>query len=89
MAIDDHIVDIPPSSHMLVVHNADVPGMIGRVGTIVGKHGINIDELKVGRGPTGDAALMVLSTSVPVPAPVVDELRAQEGVVDAQAIELE
>lgn len=89
VAIDDHVVDIPPSSHMLVVHNADVPGMIGRVGTIMGDHGINIDELKVGRGPGGDAALMVLSTSTPVPPGVVAEVRAQPGIVDAQAIELD
>ncbi|MEX1006298.1 MAG: phosphoglycerate dehydrogenase [Acidimicrobiia bacterium] len=89
VAIDDHIVDIPPSSYMLVVHNADKPGMIGRVTTIVGiDNGINIDELKVGRGPTGDAALMVLSTSTPVSAEVVEQVRAQDGVVDAQAIEL-
>jgi D-3-phosphoglycerate dehydrogenase len=89
VAIDDHIVDIPPSSHMLVVHNADVPGMIGLVGTILGKHGINIGELSLGRGPTGDRALMVLSTSVSVPPGVVEELRRQDGIVDAQAIELE
>jgi D-3-phosphoglycerate dehydrogenase len=89
VAIDDHIVDIPPSSHMLVVHNADVPGMIGRVGTIVGKHGINIDELDVGRLPSGEAALMVVSTALAVPPDVVEELRAQDGILDAQAIELE
>jgi D-3-phosphoglycerate dehydrogenase / 2-oxoglutarate reductase len=89
VAIDDHIVDIPPSSHMLVVHNADRPGMIGRVTSIVGiDNNINIDELKVGRGPTGDAAMMVLSTSSAVPASVVEQVRAQDGVVDAQAIEL-
>jgi hypothetical protein len=54
----------------------------------VGSNGINIDELKVGRGPTGDAAMMVLSTSTPVPADVVEQIRAQDGVVAAQAIEL-
>jgi L-serine deaminase len=75
---------------MLVVHNADKPGMIGRVTSIVGiEHDINIDELKVGRGPTGDAALMVLSTSTPVSAEVVEQVRVQDGVVDAQAIELD
>jgi D-3-phosphoglycerate dehydrogenase len=89
VAIDDHIVDIPPSSYMLVVHNEDKPNMIGSVTSAVGLHGINIDELKVGRGPTGDAAMMVLSTSTPVPAEVVEQIRAQDGVVAAQAIELD
>jgi D-3-phosphoglycerate dehydrogenase / 2-oxoglutarate reductase len=89
VAIDDHIVDIAPSSHMLVVHNSDVPGMVGLVGTILGNGNINIKELDLGTGPTGDAALMVLSTDTPVPAVVIDELRARDGIVDAQAIELD
>jgi D-3-phosphoglycerate dehydrogenase len=89
VAIDDHIVDIAPSSHMLVVRNTDTPGMVGIVGTILGDGGINIKELDLGTGPTGDAALMVLSTSMSVPAGVVDQLRSQEGIVGAQAIELD
>jgi D-3-phosphoglycerate dehydrogenase len=89
VAIDDYIVDLPPSSHMLVVRNVDKPGMVGRVATIVGDHGINIDEMDLGKGPAGDASLMLLATSTPVPAEVVGELRATEGVVDARAIELD
>ena len=72
VAIDDYIVDLPPSSHMLVVRNDDKPGMIGRVATIVGDHGINIDEMDLGRGPRATSALMVLSTSTPVPPEVLD-----------------
>ena len=68
----------------------DTPGMIGRVGTILGiDDGINIDELDLGRGPQGDVSLMLLSTSTPVPAEVVTQLRATDGVVDARAIELD
>ncbi len=65
------------------------PGMVGRVGTILGDHGINIDEMTSGRGPSGDVSLMVLSTSTPVPPEVVTQLRATDGVVDARAIELD
>jgi D-3-phosphoglycerate dehydrogenase / 2-oxoglutarate reductase len=89
VAIDDHIVDIAPSSHMLVVHNSDVPGMVGLVGTILGSGNINIKELDLGTGPAGDAALMVLSTDTSVPVTVIDELRARDGIVGAQAIELD
>ena len=89
VAIDDHIVDLPPSSHMLVVRNVDTPGMIGRVGTILGEGGININELALGRGPSGDAALMAIATSTPVPATVVEQLRAQDGIVAVQPIELD
>jgi D-3-phosphoglycerate dehydrogenase len=89
VGIDDHIVDIAPSSHMLVVHNSDVPGMVGVVGTVLGDNEINIKEMDLGTGPTGDAALMVLSTSTAVEAAVVEQIRARDGVVAAQAIDLD
>lgn len=88
VGIDDHSIDVPPASHMLVVRNADVPGMIGTVGTIVGEAGLNIEDMRVGKSPAGEAALMVLTTSTPVPVAVVERLRAQTGVADAKAIEL-
>jgi len=71
------------------VHNSDVPGMVGLVGTILGNGKINIKELDLGTGPAGDAALMVLSTDTPVSVGVIDELRASDGIVAAQAIELD
>jgi len=89
VAIDDYTVDLAPSSHMLVVRNQDTPGMIGTVCTIVGvDNGINIDEFDLGKGPAGDKPLMVLSTSTAVPAEVVTQIRAVDGIVDAHAIEL-
>jgi D-3-phosphoglycerate dehydrogenase len=89
VGIDEHIVDVPPSAHMLVVRNADVPGMIGKVGTILGDAAVNVDDMDVGKTAEGQAALMAISTAMPVPAEVVDALRAQDGVVDARAIELD
>ena len=74
VGLDEHIVDLPPSSHMLVVRNEDVPGMIGRVGTILGEAGLNISDMDVGTGPHGDAALMVTSLAEAVPAEVVERV---------------
>jgi D-3-phosphoglycerate dehydrogenase len=88
VGLDEHIVDLPPSSHMLVVRNDDVPGVIGMVGSVLGEAGINIDDMDVGRSPTGAAAMMAISTGRPVPGDVVEKLRGQPGVVDAKAIEL-
>ena len=88
VGLDEHIVDLPPSSHMLVVRNDDVPGVIGMVGTILGSAGVNIDDMDVGRSPTGVAAMMAISTGLPVPPEVVADLRSRPGVVDAKAIEL-
>ena len=74
---------------MLVVRNEDRPGIIGRVGSILGGAEVNFEDMRVGKSPSGEAALMALTTSTPVPADVVDALRAERGVVDAKAIELD
>jgi D-3-phosphoglycerate dehydrogenase len=89
VGIQDHMVDLPPASHMLVVRNEDVPGVIGRVGTILGDAGINIADMDVGQSPEGQAALMALSTTAAVPPDVVDALRAAPGVLEAVAIDLD
>jgi D-3-phosphoglycerate dehydrogenase len=89
VAIDEHIVDLPPARHMLVVRNEDRPGIIGRVGTILGEARVNIDDMDVGRTPGGEAALMAISTSTSVPDEVVRTLRAEAGILSAQAIELD
>jgi D-3-phosphoglycerate dehydrogenase / 2-oxoglutarate reductase len=89
VGIDDHIVDVPPSRYMLVVRNDDRPGMIGAVGTTLGRAGVNIADMTLGRGPTGEHALMVLATDSPVTPEVVDDLRGQAGILDAKAIELD
>jgi D-3-phosphoglycerate dehydrogenase / 2-oxoglutarate reductase len=86
--VDDHTVDVPPARHMLVVRNDDRPGMIGVVGTVVGRAGVNIADMDVGQSPAGESALMVLATSQPVPPEAQDELRASPGIVSVHAVEL-
>ena len=73
--VDDHTTDVPPAAHMLVVRNDDRPGMIGVVGTVLGEAGVNIADMDVGRTPTPGSALMVLATTEPTPADVIDRLR--------------
>ena len=89
VGIDEHIVDLPPSRHMLIVHNEDVPGMIGRVTTILGEAGINISDMDVGRSPSGAAALMAIATDTAVPAEIVARVTGQHGVQSARAIDLD
>jgi D-3-phosphoglycerate dehydrogenase len=74
---------------MLVVRNSDTPGMIGRVGSLLGEANVNIADMDVGTNAEGEAALMVLSTYSPVPDAVVERLRAVDGILEAQAIELD
>jgi D-3-phosphoglycerate dehydrogenase / 2-oxoglutarate reductase len=88
VGIDGHQVDLPPARHMLVVHNDDSPGMIGRVATVLGNTDINISNMDVGQSPSGEAALMVIATETAVPAAVVEQVTRQPGVQSARAIDL-
>jgi D-3-phosphoglycerate dehydrogenase len=66
----------------------DVPGVIGRVGTLFGEAGVNIANMAVSRTRRGGKALMALSLDTPAPPDVVERFRA-EGFDDARFISLE
>jgi D-3-phosphoglycerate dehydrogenase len=78
--IDGHTLDMPPAENLLVVRNDDRPGVIGRVGTILGDAGVNIADMEVGRSSQGASALMVIATTDAVAPEVVEALRAADGV---------
>ena len=84
--VDDHRVDVPPAGHMLVVRNDDRPGMIGKVGTIVGEAGVNIADMDVGTAANGASAMMVLATTEEVPESTCETLRAVEGIVSVDTL---
>jgi D-3-phosphoglycerate dehydrogenase len=86
--VDDHTVDVPPARHMLIVRNDDTPGVIGIVGSVLGKAGVNIQDMHLGQSDDGKAALMVLSTGQPVPPAVQDELRADDAITSVHAVDL-
>jgi len=87
--LDDHAIEVTPSRHMLVVRNEDRPGLIGFVGSVLGGAGVNISDMRVGRSPTGEAALMVLSTDQAVGDEVVEQLRSDPGVVRVHTISVD
>ena len=86
--VDGHTLEVPPAEHMLVVHNDDRPGMIGVVGMALGIAGISISSMAVGPSSDGHSALMVLSTSEPVPAELVEHLRQGDGIFGIHAVRL-
>ena len=84
--IDDFDVDVAPEGWMLVIRNRDVPGVLGRVGTALGKAGINIGSYhQARRARPGDQALAAITVDEPPPTTVLDELRK---VPDIQEVRL-
>lgn len=84
-----HDVELPVSEKMLVVRNADIPGVIGRLGSFLGTLGVNIANMVVGRAPgTGDAAMMGLNLDDPLSEDQLAELRRLEGIEEARYVSL-
>jgi D-3-phosphoglycerate dehydrogenase len=81
--------------HVTIFRYQDLPGMIGRVGTIFGTHGINISSAAVGHTPDGHGdgedkrlAAMVVTTDAPVPDGVLKEIVASDGFVNGWSVNL-
>lgn len=71
----DYQVDFTPVEHMLILVYQDRPGMIGRIGTIMGAHEINIAAMNLGRREKLGEAMVILSLDSAVPDNVVEEVR--------------
>ncbi len=86
--IDDHAMDVPKSDYFLIIGNDDVPGMVGKVGTILGAAGVNINDMSLGQDKDGKHAIMIIATSELAPNVVLDELHALDGIRFARSIPL-
>jgi D-3-phosphoglycerate dehydrogenase / 2-oxoglutarate reductase len=74
--------------YLVMFRYSDVPGMVGRVGTTLGEAGVNISAAAVGRGGTGDLAVMAVTTDNAVPDDVIQGIARSEGFVDGRSIAL-
>jgi len=84
-----HDVELPISRHLLIVRNADVPGMIGKVGTFLGDAGVNIANMVVGRSRmSNEAAMMGMNLDSPLGDDDIARLRLIPGVEQARYIEV-
>ncbi len=82
----DFDIDIRPSRHMLMMLYPDVPGMVGKFGTVLGGGGVNIARMEVGRDARGRQAIVLVAVDDPVPAKLVEEIRAKIELKDIKAI---
>lgn len=81
-------VEIPVSGHVLLVKNADRPGIVGFLGTVLGKHGINIANMSLAREVVGGEALTVLEVDTVPPQAALDELTKDVAIKSARVVTL-
>lgn len=86
--INDFYVEAVPEGCMLVIYNKDVPGIIGQIGTLLGKNKINIAGMSFGRERPGESSITVLNVDCEVPGPVLDEIKSAKNIEDVTMIRL-
>ncbi|GAC1539241.1 MAG: phosphoglycerate dehydrogenase [Candidatus Velthaea sp.] len=86
--LDGYEIDATPVGALLVTQHRDVPGMIGRVGTLLGENNVNISTMQVSRNAIGGEAIMVLSVDRPADDAAIAGLRAIPGVASVRSLSL-
>jgi len=79
---------MPFAEHIVVFRYKDQPGMIGRIGTIFGEHGVNIASAAVGAESSGGQAVLALTTDAPVPQGVLEQILELDGFDAGRAVDL-
>lgn len=87
--INQYRIDVKPEEHLLYIKHKDVPGMIGKVGSLLGDYEINIGTMQVGRAAVGGEAIMVLTLDKTLNSNVLQALKLTVGIEEVQLLELE
>jgi D-3-phosphoglycerate dehydrogenase len=84
--VDGIAVEAPLEGTMIVMCNDDTPGVIGHIGTILGKHGVNIANFALGREGDRAVGVVIVDETEPIPAAVLDELRSVKAIREARIV---
>jgi D-3-phosphoglycerate dehydrogenase len=86
--LDGVEIDAVPRGNLLMVRNDDTPGTVGRVGALLGRHGVNIARMSLGRKPGSGRAIMLIEVDTEAPPAVLEELPRTPGIREARFLRL-
>lgn len=86
--VDEFPINVPPSRYMLFTLHRDMPGIIGKIGSLLGSFNVNIASMQVGRKIVRGDAVMVLSLDDPLPDGILEEIIKVPGIRDAYTVTL-
>jgi D-3-phosphoglycerate dehydrogenase len=86
--VNSRPVEARPHGVVLVLENTDKPGIVGRIGTLLGDHGVNIATMSLSRNEAGGTALTVLNLDTTPDGALLGKIRGSEDIISAQVIEL-
>jgi D-3-phosphoglycerate dehydrogenase len=84
--VDGIAVEAPLEGTMIVICNTDQPGVIGAIGTILGRHGVNIANFALGRDGDRAVGVVIIDETSPIPDAVLEELRQVEAIREARLV---
>ncbi len=87
--IDGYVVDFEPRGHLILAPHIDQPNMIGQIAGILGRAGININGMQVGRTTEEGTNIMAVAVSTDIPNDVLVALRSINGILDLRVINCE
>ncbi|XLQ11788.1 MAG: phosphoglycerate dehydrogenase [cyanobacterium endosymbiont of Epithemia adnata isolate EadnSB Bon19] len=86
--VDGFPINVPPSNYMLFTVHRDLPGIIGKIGSLLGSFNVNIASMQVGRKIVRGDAVMALSLDDPLPDGLLTEITKVAGIRDAYTVKL-
>ncbi len=86
--LDHFFLEAVPEGYILMLYNRDVPGVVGKVGSLLGEHRVNIAGLELGRERIGGQAVSLFHVDDPVSAEVLAALRRVPEIISAALIRL-
>ncbi|MBA3882907.1 MAG: phosphoglycerate dehydrogenase [Chthoniobacterales bacterium] len=88
VSVNSRPVEARPQGVVLVLENTDRPGIVGRIGTLLGENGVNIATMSLSRNQAGGTALTVLNLDTPPDDELLTTIRASEDIRSAQVVQL-
>lgn len=88
VSVNNYRVEFKPEGHILYIVNKDVPGVVGRVGTTLGDHDVNIAEYNLARSESGGTALAIITIDSPLSPDALTALRVMPAIKEVRQMKL-
>lgn len=88
VSVNNYLVEFKPEGHILYIINRDVPGVVGRVGTTLGDHEVNIAEYNLARSSSGGTAMAIITIDSPLSDDALTALRVMPAIKEVRQLRL-
>ena len=88
LGVDEIDIEVPLGGNLIFMRNRDVPGVVGKIGTLLGRHKVNIANFALGRTGEYEEAIAVVQVDSPAPEAVLEEIRQLPEIEEVKGIRI-